>query len=41
MDSQQQQLESLIRQAQQVQVANREAQLRREVDNRTIRRANS
>lgn len=37
----QQQLELLIRQAQQVQAANRESLLRREADNRTLRRANS
>ena len=39
MDSQQQQLERLIRQVQQVQVANRESHLRREMDNRTLQRA--
>jgi hypothetical protein len=39
MEAQQQQIERLIQQVQRVQVANRETQLRREMDNRTIRRA--
>jgi len=41
MDAQSQQIQQLIQQVRQVQAANRESLIRREADNRTIRRANS